>query len=188
MTFPIDLNGTKFVYTVVPNEKFPTLESRFSVYLGVNNKTEKDEDPNVLRVPVAYIAVHPEYTINSRTVLNDIAIIKLSWEVELNDNIQLACLPDPNEPNYPTQTDVIAYAMGWGALDENTLAQPDFLQNILINLFNPTTECKDYPDGYNDWNTQICAGYLAGGKDTCQGIYVKIRKIQKIISIFYCYC
>lgn len=173
-TFSASLDGDDLVYTITPNEKYPTLESRYSVYLGVHNKSAKDQDPNVLRVPVAFIALHPEYNLDGERLLNDIAIIKLAWEVELNDNIQLACLPDPNDPEYPNirrnASDVVdAYIMGWGALDETTQIQPEALQNVVIELFDGPAECKFYPPDHTNWSTQLCAGYMAGGKDTCQG-------------------
>ena len=158
------------VYTVVPNELYPTIESRFSVYLGVNNETIKDKDQNAIRVPVAFIAVHPEYNLDDR-MLNDIAIIKLAWEVELNDNIQLACLPDPNIPGYPTKYGIDAFATGWGSLDEAADEYPDQLQNVILEILDPDT-CPKTELYDNDWNTQICSGYLAGEKDTCYGIKI----------------
>lgn len=137
------------------------------MYLGVHNNSKKDEEPGVVRVPAAYIAIHPEYNLNGH-LLNDIAIIKLAWEVELTDNIQLACLPDPNDTHYPMQTNIDGFIMGWGALSEaqNT---PEILQNVIIEVLDGPEYCTSSPPEYYNWDTQICAGYLPGGKDTCQG-------------------
>lgn len=165
------------------NEFYPTLASRYSVYLGVENQTEKDEDPNVLRVPVVFVAVHPEYDLDGR-ILNDIAILKLAWEVELNDNIQLACLPDPNKPGYPTKNGVEAFAAGWGALDQWTQVLPDLLQNVVLDLLDPVYCQAIYGLGMNDWNTQICSGILEGGKDTCQGFFFLGFQFFNSFSIF----
>lgn len=51
-------------------------------------------------------------------MLNDIAIIKLSREVELNSKVQLACLPDRSEvPDaVPNDGDEL-YASGWGLIN-----------------------------------------------------------------------
>lgn len=50
-------------------------------------------------------------------VVNDIAIIKLSREVELNSQVQLACLPDRSEiyEAIPKEKDDL-FASGWGLI------------------------------------------------------------------------
>lgn len=124
--------------------------------------------PPVLRVPAVYIQVHPEYNLDGRK-LNDIAIIKLAWEVELNDYVQLACLPDPSDVGYPTQYGVDAFAMGWGVLEYDKQALPDNLQNVVLQLLDGHTQCYSDQQQLFDWHLQVCAAILEGGKDTCQG-------------------
>ena len=162
-------------YTKQFNRYYPTLESRYAVYLGVDNETIKESDGNALRVPVAYIAVHPEFNLDGR-YLNDIAVLKLAWEVELNDNIQLACLPDPNKPIYPSASGgMSAYAMGWGTMSEGSRETSDVLQNVVLDVLDGPKSCPYNPKFVN-WDVQICAGVLAGGKDTCQGKLTGINK------------
>lgn len=48
------------------------------------------------------------------SVENDIAILKLSREIELNEKIQLACLPDPLKNEYPQNNEKKFYVQGWG--------------------------------------------------------------------------
>lgn len=65
---------------------------------------------------------------NENTQLNDIAILKLSSEVQLNQNIQLACLPDITQVGFPTQVGASVYAVGWGKFEINSIC---FLNDIL---------------------------------------------------------
>ena len=78
--------------------------------------------------PVFCYLKHPEY--DDRNSLNDIGILKLDGEVVLNSKIQLACLPDPAKPGYPTQTGTTVYAIGWGLL-----SYIFYLRFLVINLF-----------------------------------------------------
>ena len=98
--------------------------------------------------------------------MNDIAIIKLSRDVEPNCNIQPACLP--KEKNYPTKTDIDSWAAGWGTVQVDGKAS-NTLQNVKLTIYN-SSMCKLVGLGSRkNWNTQICAGEYMGGKDTCQG-------------------
>ena len=46
---------------------------------------------------------------------------------------------------------------------------PNRLYNVKLNAY-PPSYCSNYVYiTKNDWNSQICAGEYAGGKDTCQG-------------------
>lgn len=174
-------NKTYF-YDMLPNQFYPTLASRYAVYLGAHNITaalamsdKASSSRVVVRVRAVYIQVHPEYNLDGRK-LNDIAVIKLEREVELNDYVQLACLPDPKQSGYPTRAGVEAYAIGWGSLDAESESMPQVLQNVALELLDSKTQCfvaDDDQDGQHalfDWNLQVCAGRLEGGKDTCQGI------------------
>lgn len=78
-------------------------------FLNFNNFWE------FLRDSFCYLK-HPEY--DDKNSLNDIGILKLDGEVQLNSKIQLACLPDPAKPDYPTQTGSTVYAIGWGLVSK----------------------------------------------------------------------
>lgn len=54
---------------------------------------------------------HPGF---NKDLMNDIAILKLKREVKLSNKIQVACLPDPAKPGYPTKNGSDVYAVGWG--------------------------------------------------------------------------
>ncbi len=41
------------------------------------------------------------------------------------------------------------------------------LKNVKLNVYDGGLFCKSYQKV--NWNTQLCIGDVAGGKDTCQG-------------------
>ena len=101
--------------------------------------------------------------------LNDIGILKLSSEVNLNSYVQTACLPDPSQSGYPVAANQNGYIVGWGTLSEGG-SSPDNLQNTKITVYSENSCSNVYPNVVKNWNSQVCAGNIAGGKDTCQGI------------------
>lgn len=66
-----------------------------------------------------FLIKHPKWDEN--TYLNDIAIFKLEKDVNLNNKIQLACLPNVNLTSYPTSNNDPLYAVGWGITYLNEL-------------------------------------------------------------------
>ena len=54
---------------------------------------------------------HPNY--NPNNFQNDLAILKLSRSVELNEYIQIACLPKEQSSTYPVPEQP-AWIVGWG--------------------------------------------------------------------------
>ena len=44
------------------------------------------------------------------------------------------------------------------------------MNNVKLTVYSNTTYCsKVSPFAAKNWNKQLCAGEIAGGKDTCQG-------------------
>ena len=96
-------------------------------------------------------------------VFNDIGLLKLWKEVELNERVQLACLPRKtlaSTVSYP-QINTDAYFAGWGK-DDETKANMRDLKNMRIRVLehnDPKTRCR-LGQLDKDWNIQICAGDL----------------------------
>lgn len=89
--------------------------------------------------------------------------MKLSSKANLNEKVQVACLPDKKSSTFPTATRT-AYGAGWGTTSYGG-SVPDILKDVDLNI---------YPNSYCSWTShsaesQICAGDLTGNKDTCQG-------------------
>ncbi len=113
-------------------------------------------------VAVLNVFPHPQYG-TPRQHANDIALLELAEAVE-HQPIALHASPGS------TVSGVQAYAVGWGALSDD--ANPTFddhqryvdvpvVDNALCN------EPISY-DGEID-ESQLCAGFAEGGKDSCQG-------------------
>ena len=108
---------------------------------------------------------HENY--NADFLLNDISLFKLANPVTLSNYIQPACIYSSQSVNYPTPNQP-GYAVGWGATYEGGSISRQ-LQNVKINVY-PASFCVNVQPGMpKNWFTQICAGEINGGKDTCQG-------------------
>jgi len=125
--------------------------------------------------------IHEKF--NPKSLENDIAIIELEGEVQYNDKVFPACLPDPSFLG-SHNLDVESYQghiAGWGNLEHRTLTEiltkgtegliPDSLMEAEVP-FVDEKQCKEifkvFPDAVID-NRTLCAGFLDGSKDTCQG-------------------
>lgn len=135
--------------------------SDFTVRLGEYdfsiNSTEKD-------YRVAQLFNHPNY--NSKNQQNDISLIKLATKVRFTDDIRHICLPSPNMEIEGKMSWVIGFGVTCFACESSEqlleLSLPVWKQN----------ECKEnYLTRHriNLTNSQICAGYKDGKKDSCQG-------------------
>ena len=71
-----------------------------------SSKRKKAEVENVI--------IHKDY--NNDPLYNDIAIIKLKTPLKFNENVQPACLPDPD--TIPEENGNIGFVSGWGSSTE----------------------------------------------------------------------
>ena len=56
-----------------------------------------------------------------------------------------------------------------GTTYEGATSGSTILQNVNLTIYNPTYCQYVSSSKTKNWNSQICAGEYAGGKDTCQG-------------------
>ncbi|CAF0732153.1 unnamed protein product [Rotaria sordida] len=129
------------------------------------------------RVSMKYIHenyYHPEYG-------HDIAILRLVYSVDLSDTVNIICLPSSTNFSVPMFQPVVI--TGFGLLSEGGYV-PYRLQQGVVQIL-PTC---GYAYRWFNGTTQMCAGLLAGGRDTCQGdsggpLVYKPRKTDQWILI-----
>jgi len=153
------LVNKRFVLTAAHCSDIPALPAtKVQVLTGTQSLASGGTRRNV-----AKITVHPKW--NPDTFDYDIAVWKLSANVNgitpapMLKKTQEANLADPGTKTFVT---------GWGALSEGG-SFPTALQQVSVPIIK-TSVCNG-TDSYNGDITgrMICAGVLAGGKDSCQG-------------------
>uniref|UniRef100_H2YMJ2 Plasminogen n=1 Tax=Ciona savignyi TaxID=51511 RepID=H2YMJ2_CIOSA len=132
-----------------------------ATYYGMVGKHYRyvDNEPDERRITFSEIFRHGLFS--SRTLTNDIALMKISAPVVSTDKIQPVCLP--SNRNRPAQMRM-AIISGWG-ITQGT-GSNSVLRQANVPILSQQT-ClmlhRDIAAG------MICAGYTEGGTDTCQG-------------------
>ncbi|XP_069835953.1 trypsin-like [Dendropsophus ebraccatus] len=103
---------------------------------------------------------HKSY--NSRTLDNDIMLIKLASAATLNAYVQPVSLPSGC-----AAAGTSCLISGWGNTLSSGTNYPDLLQCVSAPILNTAHCTSAYPGEITD--NMLCVGYLEGGKDSCQG-------------------
>lgn len=135
------------------------------VRLGDQNLVSDDDNAEPQEYQIANTIVHPNYKHSSNYY--DIALIKLSREVIFTRFIRPACLWKNNLLNSTK-----AVATGWGQLEFAGNRSND-LRKVALNIID-NIHCQQLYERSKTLRigivrSQLCAGYLEGGKDTCYG-------------------
>ncbi|XP_044533219.1 anionic trypsin-like [Gracilinanus agilis] len=130
-------------------------KSRIQVRLGEHN-IEVNEG-NEQFIDAQKIIRHPNY--NSRTLNNDIMLIKLKTPAVLSSRVTAISLP---KSCAPAGTECLI--SGWGNTGYD---YPDLLQCLNAPILSDAKCKSSYPGQITE--NMICAGFLEGGKDSCQG-------------------
>jgi trypsin len=131
--------------------------SDLTIVAGITNQL--DPDRHIRHVHLIYI--HPNFTNQSNTFVNDIAILELGYRLLIDSNPVLTrtCVPSINSSilnnQYPlngTQLVVI----GWGTTEHEQYVEPDILQQTeVVAIDNNYPICSNL---INDVRKQFCAG------------------------------
>ncbi|XP_040294867.1 trypsin-like [Bufo bufo] len=108
----------------------------------------------------AKVIRHSRY--NSRTLDNDIMLIKLSSPASLNTSVKPIDLPSGC-----AKSGTNCVISGWGNTLSSGTNYPDLLQCLKAPILTDA-ECSGSYPGQITAN-MICVGFLQGGKDSCQG-------------------
>uniref|UniRef100_A0A3P8SQA5 Si:dkey-32n7.7 n=1 Tax=Amphiprion percula TaxID=161767 RepID=A0A3P8SQA5_AMPPE len=132
--------------------------------ISLGRQNLQGENPNEVSRTVNKIILHPSY--DSDTSDNDIALLRLSSPVQFTDYIRPVCLA-ASDSVFNNGTD--SWITGWGAVQEGVwLPSPETLQEVEVPVVgNRQCNCLNGIGRITD--NMICAGVLAGGKDSCQG-------------------
>ncbi|KAK8384252.1 hypothetical protein O3P69_009186 [Scylla paramamosain] len=154
--------------------------SGLMVGVGDHNMYSTNDDVSgaTRLVAVERIIQHPDY--NTRTLDNDIALLKLSEVLDLSQYKELGavCLPADDSKTYAGEQ---ATASGWGTLSSGG-SQPSVLNEVTVPILEPS--CW----GMSVTANMLCAGLQGGGKDTCQGdsggpLYVEENSVRVQVGI-----
>ncbi|KAL2084332.1 hypothetical protein ACEWY4_019850 [Coilia grayii] len=134
-------------------------QSRFQVRLGEHN-IKKNEGTEQF-INTAKVILHPKY--NSHSQDNDIMLIKLSKPATLNQYVSTVALPTSC-----ASAGTRCLVSGWGNTSGSDNYYPINLRCLEIPIISDSTCVGAYPGGQITDN-MFCAGYMEGGKDSCQG-------------------
>uniref|UniRef100_A0A3P9MDH8 Peptidase S1 domain-containing protein n=1 Tax=Oryzias latipes TaxID=8090 RepID=A0A3P9MDH8_ORYLA len=156
---------------------FPSA-SGVNVVLGLQSL--QGSNPNRVSRTIATVIVHPNF--NSATQNNDIALLQLSSPVTFNSYITPVCLPSTGSTFY---SGVKTWVTGWGTIRSGGRLVIERKSQLVSGFRNCIYGASSITDN------MMCAGLLAGGKDSCQGdsggplvIKQNIRWIQAGIVSF----
>ncbi|XP_034480984.1 ovochymase-1-like [Drosophila innubila] len=122
----------------------PSNMIKIEIFLGaVDRFNPQEKGQKRLEVKAENIVVHPEW--DSRYMnLNDIALIRLSADLQFNEYIQPARLPDPNR----SYANKIAFATGWGrTIGLDTESDSQKLMYFIVTVLS-NQECTSLLDKY----------------------------------------
>lgn len=120
--------------------------------------------------------------------MNNIAVFKLTYELDLDHNTQIACLPDPKLASYPSTLNIDGYVHGWGETVVNGTYPLMQNQNAKVKIYDTIT-CKASKNPFfRNEDKQLCAGSSAA--DVCSGdagggLYIKdkVNDVDKFILV-----
>ncbi|KAI5712689.1 hypothetical protein M8J75_010471 [Diaphorina citri] len=114
---------------------------------------------------VVKVLTHPKYNAQgAKSHDHDIALLKLDAPLEFKPTVSPVCLPQLGE-KFTQRTGTV---VGWGRVEESGQIASDLRATQVPVMSNQ--ECRQFP-GFEPKLTgnMMCAGYVQGGKDSCQG-------------------
>ncbi|KAJ3593854.1 hypothetical protein NHX12_006188 [Muraenolepis orangiensis] len=130
------------------------------VIVGEHDKGRMSSEKVQILKPVQ-VFTHPEW--NSRTINNDISLIKLATPAILGTNVSPVCLAGTSDVFAPGMKCVTS---GWGLTRYNAPNTPNKLQQAALPLMS-NEQCKRSWGGSMISDVMICAG--ASGATSCMG-------------------
>ncbi|XP_033742586.1 trypsin-like [Pecten maximus] len=149
----------------------PDIKEDLEVRVGLHNNTADTRDHYMQIYHADHILLHPSFKLE--TLDNDIALVRLDRPIVFNEHVKQVCLIGRDAKGEDS-----CIITGWGR-QKQPVAEPGGLPkldpsawpNILKQAVIPVIDQTDCSDLYKDKLTShmICAGYLDGSVDTCNG-------------------
>lgn len=164
------LIGKKWVLTAA--HCFPGMTAQDgSVLPGFSASVSRANDKGAalgISRSVKKIYIHPNYIDSDELGYpNDIAVVELEKGMPVDTN-DLIIIADKSIDNLFRQSNSCSTVVGWGVLDEASQTISSVMKQVNLPIVDQDSCSSSYPDnGISD--TQICAGYRQGGKDSCSG-------------------
>ncbi|XP_077275503.1 transmembrane protease serine 9 [Temnothorax americanus] len=111
--------------------------------------------------PVKKIVRHPAY--NFLTIDYDIALLEIDGEIAFNDRVQPVKLPEKE-----LASGIMVNVTGWGAAKAGGKPSP-VLMRVTLPIVSRKTCRGIYRYIRSITDRMICAGYMRGGQDACDG-------------------
>ncbi|KAM3615407.1 uncharacterized protein V6R79_001786 [Siganus canaliculatus] len=120
------------------------------------------------RLPTPYlvekIILNKNY--NSKTNDLDVAVLKLTSQVEFTDKVQPVCLPTFDQ-SFPAGTK--CWTSGFGTTEAGSDIVSNDLMEVTVDIISSQVCTSRSVYGSAVTKNMLCAGDLQGGKDSCQG-------------------
>ncbi|XP_062713045.1 CLIP domain-containing serine protease B4 [Aedes albopictus] len=170
------LINSRYVVTAAHCVEDHAHQKPFSVRLGewdVNQDIDCDEDDGEtcadapLDVDIEKIIIHEGYHPRDASSYNDIALIRLTQDVQMSAYISPVCLPVKDSQRTRIIVGTKAYAAGWGRTESGANSNVKLKVQLVVNDLQ---SCSNgyRPRGVVLRDTQLCAGGMRG-QDTCSG-------------------
>ena len=148
--------------------------SRLGVRVGAHSL--HGHDPDQADIAVARVVNHEDY--DSWTIENDICMLHLDGQADFSSNVIDAIGLPRSGQEYDAGTSCTV--SGWG-----TTSEGGNLAHNLMKVEVPVVSDDDCRGSYGQsdiTDSMICAGFEAGGKDSCQGDSGNINNNQEHLS------
>ncbi|KAL4241093.1 Neurotrypsin [Mactra antiquata] len=138
--------------------------SKKQIVVRAGDLNSENRDKYEQEFDVEAVFIHPRYV--NLGFDNDIALLKLKpvrgHGIVFNDYVQPACLPNITTEYVPRRECLIS---GWGEMEGEVRSK--YLRAARVPLVDQRTCSRLHKHSITP--NMVCAGYLAGGTDTCAG-------------------
>jgi len=139
------------------------ITNRLNVHIVIAGKNDNSPwlHPNTERMVKVARIFAPE-TFQRWRLKDDIALLRLAKPLEFSEFIKAVHLP---KPGFVAKG--MATVAGWGTYEPERTSS-NFLMKISLPIV-AKNECREMYHPTVLYNTSLCAGYVEGGKDACDG-------------------